>query len=40
MSLEYTVLAAPMDAGQRLVAYTAAPGSASHTALTRLGEPS
>ncbi|GAA4509737.1 helix-turn-helix domain-containing protein [Actinoallomurus oryzae] len=40
MSLEYTVLAAPVDAGQRLVAYTAAPGSASHAALTRLGEPS
>lgn len=36
MTLEYTVLASPTDSGQRLVAYTAAQGSASHDALLHL----
>jgi transcriptional regulator with XRE-family HTH domain len=36
ITLDYVVTAAPMAAGQRLVAYTAAPGSDSHAALVRL----
>ncbi|RKN43971.1 helix-turn-helix domain-containing protein [Streptomyces hoynatensis] len=36
LTLEYTVLAAPTAPGQRLVAYTAAPGTASHAALAAL----
>ncbi len=36
ITLDYVVLAAPMASGQRLVAYTACPGSDSHTALVRL----
>ncbi|MFF1839458.1 helix-turn-helix domain-containing protein [Streptomyces sp. NPDC058231] len=38
MMLDYAVLAAPTAPGQRLVAYTAAPGSPSHYALLALGE--
>jgi transcriptional regulator with XRE-family HTH domain len=34
--LDYVVLAAPMSVGQRLVAYSATPGSTSHRALTGL----
>jgi transcriptional regulator with XRE-family HTH domain len=36
LTLDYVVLAAPTASGQRLVAYSAATGSASYTALTRL----
>jgi transcriptional regulator with XRE-family HTH domain len=36
ITLDYVVLATPLAARQRLVAYSAAPGSESHTALTRL----
>jgi transcriptional regulator with XRE-family HTH domain len=36
LSLDYAVLATPTASGQRLVAYGAAPGTASHDALERL----
>lgn len=36
ITLDYVVMAAPTAPGQRLVAYSAAPGSDSHTALVRL----
>lgn len=36
LTLDYAVMAAPTATGQRLVAYTAAPGSSSHAALARL----
>jgi transcriptional regulator with XRE-family HTH domain len=36
ITLDYVVMAAPTTPGQRLVAYSAAPGSDSHIALVRL----
>lgn len=39
MTLDYTVLAAPTAPGQRLVAYSAPPGTPSHQALLALGGP-
>ncbi|GLW09770.1 transcriptional regulator [Microtetraspora sp. NBRC 13810] len=36
ITLDYVVVAAPKTPGQRLVAYSAVPGSDSHTALVRL----
>ncbi|MET8139120.1 hypothetical protein ABZU32_02295 [Sphaerisporangium sp. NPDC005288] len=36
MSLDYEVLNAPQPPGQRLAAYTATPGTPSHSALSRL----
>ncbi len=39
VTLDYDVLAVPDSPGQRLVAYSAAPGTPSHAALTRLVAP-